>query len=135
MRATTSNVLYGEYAAPEPAFVDLENVLLYNVGSGCYSHLTHEGIVCRRTVSDDCLHPIKYAGMERSAPIMPDALVIASGQLASMPTREATRRIGGLASASGLRPTPGSRLSASRHHCGGRLGLAARLSSVGEVAS
>jgi hypothetical protein len=86
MRATTSNVLYGEYAAPEPAFVDLENVLLYNVGSGCYSHLTHEGIVCRRTVSDDCLHAIKYAGMERSAPIMPDALVIASGQLASMPT-------------------------------------------------
>jgi hypothetical protein len=44
MRATTSNVLYGEYAAPEPAFVDLENVLLYNVGSGCYSHLTTKGL-------------------------------------------------------------------------------------------
>jgi hypothetical protein len=29
---------------PDHAFADVENVLLYNVGSGCLSHLTRNGI-------------------------------------------------------------------------------------------
>jgi hypothetical protein len=85
MKATTSSVLYGEYAAPAPAFVDLENVLLYNVGSGCYSHLARNGIVCRRAVSDDGRHHMTYVCTEPTAAIMPDGPVIARAQLASMP--------------------------------------------------
>lgn len=49
MSPTPTSYLVAEYAAPEAAFVDLENVLLYNVGSGCYSHLTTQGLLCRRT--------------------------------------------------------------------------------------
>ncbi len=42
MKATSTSVLYAEYAAPDAAFADLENVLLYNVGSGCYPTLLDE---------------------------------------------------------------------------------------------
>ena len=39
MRTTQVSILLAEYATPDDEFADLENVLLYNVGSGAYSHL------------------------------------------------------------------------------------------------
>ena len=64
MRPTPTSYLAAEYAAPEAAFVDLENVLLYNVGSGCYSHLTAQGLLCRRTQSKDTRHRVNYCVAE-----------------------------------------------------------------------
>lgn len=90
MKPTDRSNLYAEYAAPEPAFVDLENVLLYNVGSGCYSHLAQNGIICRRTVSNDGLHHVTYTGTRISENILPDGNVIARAQLASMPAGTTT---------------------------------------------
>jgi len=64
MRPTPTSHLVAEYSAPEAAFVDLENVLLYNVGSGCYSHLTTQGLLCRRTQSKDARHRVNYCVAE-----------------------------------------------------------------------
>jgi len=89
MRATAGSLLYAEYAPPEPAFVDLENVLLYNIGSGCYSHLAREGVICRRTLSNDGLHHVSYVSTEETALLVPSGTIIARGQLTSMPIRNA----------------------------------------------
>lgn len=85
LKATTSSVLYGEYAAPRPPFVDLDNVLLYNVGGGCYSHLARNGVICRRTVSDDGLHHMTYVSTELTESTRPDWPIIANARLSSMP--------------------------------------------------
>jgi hypothetical protein len=76
MKAPAGSVLYAEYAAPEPASVELENVLLYNVGSGCYSHLALNGVICRRTVSHDGLHHMTYANRNASEVVTPGGTVI-----------------------------------------------------------
>ncbi len=61
MSPTPTSYLEAEYGAPEAAaFVDLENVLLYNVGSGCYSHLTDQGLLCLRIPSKDERHRVSY---------------------------------------------------------------------------
>lgn len=52
--------LIATYGAPDHAFVDVENVTLYNIGSGAYSHLTGDGLVCQRTVSGDTRHRLTY---------------------------------------------------------------------------
>ena len=64
MRPTPTSYLAAEYVAPVAAFVDLENVLLYNVGSGCYSHLTRQGLLCRRNQSEDARHRLTYCVAE-----------------------------------------------------------------------
>lgn len=44
LRATASEGLVATYATPDREFADVENVALYNVGAGAFSHLT--GRVC-----------------------------------------------------------------------------------------
>lgn len=58
-------VLLAEYATPDDDFADVENVLLYNVGSGAYSHLTQRGLICRRVPSLDELHRVSYSVTEK----------------------------------------------------------------------
>lgn len=84
--AAPAGVLYAEYSAPDAAYADLENVLLYNVGSGCYSHLAHRGIVCRRLPSADHLHHVRYASVEPTEITMPRGPTLATAQLAAMPS-------------------------------------------------
>jgi hypothetical protein len=60
--------MLAEYASPDSGFADLENVLLYNLGSGCLSHLLAGGITCRRLLSPDKRHHLAY----RMAPLLPD---------------------------------------------------------------
>jgi len=48
LRAVNGWILRAEYEAPDHEFADLENVLLYNVGSGAYGHLTGAGMSLRR---------------------------------------------------------------------------------------
>ncbi|MFF3358059.1 hypothetical protein ACFYWN_36840 [Streptomyces sp. NPDC002917] len=60
--------LIAEYDAPNDAFVDVENVLLYNVGAGAYGHLLGPGLVCRRGSSTDGRHHLRYA----LASVIPD---------------------------------------------------------------
>ncbi|MDZ5621621.1 hypothetical protein [Nocardioides bizhenqiangii] len=85
-RATATSVLYAEYAAPDAAFADLENVLLYNVGSGCYSHLARRGIICRRMPSGDHLHHVTYASIESTDVIAPTGPVLAAARLVDTPS-------------------------------------------------
>lgn len=66
MRTAQASVLLAEYATPDVEFADLENVLLYNVGSGAYSHLTRRGLICRRVRSWDGLHRVRYTLTERT---------------------------------------------------------------------
>lgn len=49
------------YASPDRAFADVENVLLYNLGTGCYRHLTECGLEVMRTASVDSLHRMTYS--------------------------------------------------------------------------
>ena len=60
-----SGVLLAEYATPDDQFSDVENVLLYNVGSGAYSHLSVRGLICRRVSSVDGAHRVNYAMTEQ----------------------------------------------------------------------
>ncbi len=61
------------YATPDQGFVDLENVLLYNVGQGCISHLLDDGLSCRRITSPDGLHHVRYqvAGLPGQSTAVP----------------------------------------------------------------
>lgn len=86
MRARPTSVLYAEYAAPAASFADLENVLLYNIGSGCYSHLARRGIICRRIPSGDHLHHVTYASIESTDVLAPTGRVLATTRLAEIPT-------------------------------------------------
>jgi hypothetical protein len=52
--------LLAAYAAPDAGVVDVENVALYNIGAGSYSHLTGGGIDCRRMSSPDERHHLSY---------------------------------------------------------------------------
>lgn len=87
MTATSTSILYGEYATPDEEFADLENVLLYNLGSGCYAHLARRGIVCRRTSSTDNLHHLRYTSTEPTAVIASTGQVLATAQVTDTPTR------------------------------------------------
>lgn len=86
MKATSTSVLYAAYATPDDGFADLENVLLYNVGSGCYAHLARRGIICRRTRSTDGLHHVQYISTEPTGVTVPTGQVLATAQLADMPS-------------------------------------------------
>lgn len=66
------SVLHGNYATPDHDFVDLENVLLYNVGSGAYSHLLAEGLHLRRIRSPDDRHRLSYE-MDAPTPRTPES--------------------------------------------------------------
>ncbi|MFZ2501621.1 MAG: hypothetical protein WAW88_02960 [Nocardioides sp.] len=55
------------YASPDRDFADVENVLLYNLGTGCYRHLTASGMEVMRTASADGLHRMTYSLTNRWA--------------------------------------------------------------------
>jgi hypothetical protein len=86
MTATPTSVLYAEYGTPGEGLADLENVLLYNLGSGCYAHLAELGIVCRRTPSFDGLHRLRYTTMEPADVTIPSGKILAAAQLVEMPS-------------------------------------------------
>ncbi len=48
------------YLSPDADAVNLENVLLYNVGQGSVGHLMGRGVICRRLRSPDRLHHVSY---------------------------------------------------------------------------
>jgi hypothetical protein len=48
------------HASPDDDFADVENVALYNVGAGAYSHLVADGLTCFRTRSPDHRHHLTY---------------------------------------------------------------------------
>jgi len=52
--------LRATYSAPSDEFVDVENVLLYNVGQGSYSHLAAHGLYLRKQRSPDVRHHVEY---------------------------------------------------------------------------
>lgn len=85
LQATRGGILYAEYAAPDQGFADLENVLLYNLGSGCYKHLARQGIVCCKTMSPDELHRVRYRSIESSGVPAPIGRVLASARLTEVP--------------------------------------------------
>jgi hypothetical protein len=60
LSATAGGGLIAEYHAPDRAFVDLENVLLYNVGMSAFAPLITAGLTCRRGIATDGLHHVRY---------------------------------------------------------------------------
>lgn len=48
------------YEAPSDDFADLENVALYNIGAGSYSHLLMTGVYCERVMTSDTRHHLTY---------------------------------------------------------------------------
>lgn len=85
MREGQAGVLYAEYATPDQSFADLENVLLYNLGSGCFTHLAHQGLICRRVASRDDLHHVRYTSIEwQDVPPLGGQL-LASARLVDLP--------------------------------------------------
>jgi hypothetical protein len=63
-----SQGLLAQYDAPAEAFVDLENVLLYNVGMAVFGPVLGAGVTCRRGSSADGRHYMRYQTM----PSLPD---------------------------------------------------------------
>lgn len=70
-------VLRAEYATPDHDFADLENVLLYNVGSGAYGHLLAEGLELRRFPSPDQWHRVSYEVAAPTSRDLADGTVLA----------------------------------------------------------
>jgi hypothetical protein len=70
-------VLHAEYEAPDRDFADLENVLLYNVGSGAYSHLVVDGVELRRFPGPDQLHRVSYEMGGATSRNLADSTVLA----------------------------------------------------------
>ncbi len=67
-------LLSAVYASPDDGVVDLENVLLYNVGQGCVRHLMISGVTCAQRRSPDHLHRVRYtlaAAVEPADPAPP----------------------------------------------------------------
>lgn len=52
--------LVARYYSPDSAFVDIENVLCYNLGASCYAHLIGGGLRLTRYRSPDGLHHLTY---------------------------------------------------------------------------
>ncbi|MGW7258707.1 hypothetical protein [Streptomyces sp. NPDC054834] len=71
--------LIAEYDAPDDAFVDVENVLLYNIGAGSYGHLLGPGLVCRRGSSTDGRHHVRYTLASSIPDPDPEATVVIGG--------------------------------------------------------
>ncbi len=52
--------LVARYYAPDSAFVDIENVLCYNLGASCYAHLIGGGLRLTRYRSPEGPHHLTY---------------------------------------------------------------------------
>lgn len=85
MKAARTGILYAEYATPDDGFADLENVLLYNLGSSCYAHLARHGLICRRTSSSDHLHHVSYSSRALAGVAVPTGQLLAAAGLADNP--------------------------------------------------
>ena len=58
--ASPEQGLLARYLAPNDDFVDVENVLLYNIGTGLFAPLIRGGITCRRDARPEALHNLTY---------------------------------------------------------------------------
>jgi hypothetical protein len=56
LASNTERGLLAEYDSPNEASVDVENVLLYNVGMAAFGPLVGAGVTCRRGRSADARH-------------------------------------------------------------------------------
>lgn len=74
------SALVATYASPDDSFVDVENVLLYNVGSASLSPLMAGGVVCSRIPSANELHHVSYSVV----PSLPDPDPLATDTLATL---------------------------------------------------
>lgn len=77
--------LRAEYATPDADFADVENVLLYNVGTGCYRHLTAGGLEVIRSESPDIRHHVTYELLRSASPQLPQGDVVAVVELDEFP--------------------------------------------------
>ena len=50
-RSSSSGILYSYFASTKSEFVDIENILFYNIGAGAYRHLGMRGIVFGKSVN------------------------------------------------------------------------------------
>ncbi len=64
LRPRPGEGLLAEYFSPDRAFVDIENLLLYNVGMGVFAPLTTAGLTCRRDRSRSKRHEVRYSTVE-----------------------------------------------------------------------
>lgn len=87
--------LAATYFAPDQGVVDVENVLLYNVGSGSYGHLVGGGLAVQRSRSPDALHHLDYRVQRVSTPTDAGA-VIATINVPLEPSRTAGQWWSGL---------------------------------------
>ena len=78
--------LRAEYASPDRDFADVENVLLYNIGSGSYRHLSGAGLEVRRTRSNDARHHVSYELTAESTAELFTGEVLAKVSLDAPPT-------------------------------------------------
>jgi hypothetical protein len=60
LAASAGQTLSARYDAPDDSQVDVENVLLYNVGMAWFGPLVGAGLTCRRGRSEDGLHRVRY---------------------------------------------------------------------------
>lgn len=51
MQGTNDTMLHAVYVSDQEGFCDVENVLLYNVGSGAFAHLCRKGICFERKIA------------------------------------------------------------------------------------
>jgi hypothetical protein len=84
--------LLARYLAPNNDFVDVENVLLYNVGTGVFAPLMRGGLTCRREASPEARHHVTYQVVD-SPPDPGGGAVIGriNGDLTTGPRRTAGR--------------------------------------------
>ncbi|ABS05838.1 hypothetical protein Krad_4375 [Kineococcus radiotolerans SRS30216 = ATCC BAA-149] len=61
--------LLAEYLTPDDVFVDVENVLLYNVGTAVFAPVVAVGITCRQGRAPDDRHHVRYRVVE--SPLAP----------------------------------------------------------------
>jgi hypothetical protein len=67
--------LVATYLAPDHGVVDVENVLLYNVGSGSYGHLVGGGLAVQRSGSPDAMHHLDYRVQHVTVPTDAGAVI------------------------------------------------------------
>jgi hypothetical protein len=60
LQQRAGKTLIATYETPDTAFADVENVLLYYVGTAIFSQLVSGGVTCRREPSSDDWHHVGY---------------------------------------------------------------------------
>ena len=81
---TPNTGLVVRYESPSDDFADLDNVALYNIGTGSYSHLLKTGLYCERVKASDTRHHLTYQVAE--LPQISDAGLLLASIRTATPT-------------------------------------------------